>query len=261
MNVHSALGLSLLLVAACGGNASSTSDGKQPVSAEQTSEVDAGDQPACNEHETRTCSTSANSSSVQSCQRSDDGVLEWGPCQLSAASSSTPLVLVFDGAPVDFRDAPARATFDLAGDGASHVTSWPSARTPWLALDRDGNGRIDDGSELFGSMTRLGSGVRAKNGFEALAELDSNHDGAITAEDDGFARLVVWSDADGDRATSIGEQRPASSSIVRINLAFHSQPHCSSTGNCEIERATFVYRDASGEQRTGEVVDVHLRHR
>jgi len=175
----------------------------------------------------------------------------WGPCNVASGSSSTPLVLVFDGAPVTFSTATG-AAFDVVGDGASHVTSWPTARTPWLALDRDGNGRIDDGSELFGSMTTLSTGVRAKNGFEALAELDSNHDGVISDEDESFGQLLIWAD---------GRGRPASERIVRIELAYRRAPRCTASGDCEIERATFVYRGSDGREQTGEVVDVHLRYR
>src|SRR5262249_54443520 len=71
--------------------------------------------------------------------------------QWQYADCNTPLVLSFDGAPVEYRIDSAHA-FDLNGT-RSQVTDWPTARTPWLALDRDGNGRIDDGGELFGSMS------------------------------------------------------------------------------------------------------------
>ena len=68
---------------------------------------------------------------------------------------------------------------------------WVGAETPWLALDRNGNGLIDDGRELFGSMTELPDGRRAPNGFAALAALDDDGDGRITARDAAFARLLV----------------------------------------------------------------------
>lgn len=229
---------------------SSTSEGSEPpakAEAEPEDECAAGDRQSC------------GTASTQACEKDDTGRLVWGACKESGGSS-TPLVLVFDGAPVTFADAPG-TTFDVAGDGASHVTSWPTARTPWLALDRDGNGRIDDGSELFGSMTRLATGVRAKNGFEALAELDSNHDGAITADDEAFAKLVVWSDANADRTASAAEQTAASERILRIELAYRRDARCTTSGDCEIERAKLVYRAPDGTERVGEIVDVHLRHR
>jgi hypothetical protein len=69
----------------------------------------------------------------------------------------------------------------------------------------------------------------------------------------------VWADADGDRRSTKGELRPAAElGIVSIELAYRSRPACDARGNCEGERSTFTYRDASGLLRTGTVVDVHL---
>jgi hypothetical protein len=169
----------------------------------------------------------------------------------------TPLVLSFDGAPVEYL-ADRDHGFDL--DGAqSLVTDWPTARTPWLAVDRDGNGSIDDGSELFGSMSPLGSGARARNGFAALRELDANGDGRLTPQDPGFSRLLVWSDGDGDRRSAASELASVSGrGLLSIDLAYTSGPRCDARGNCEVERASFTYRDAAGMERTGAVVDVHI---
>jgi hypothetical protein len=180
-----------------------------------------------------------------------------GRCPPPVPPGGTPLVLSFDGAPVEYlRDQ--EHTFDLHGD-ASEIADWPTARTPWLALDRDGDGRIADGSELFGSMTVLSSGERAPNGFAALRELDADGDGRITPDDPGFARLLVWTDSDGDRRSSPGELVPASAWGLRsIDLDYTVDPRCDARGNCEVERATFRWRDGAGVERTGAVVDVHL---
>jgi hypothetical protein len=175
----------------------------------------------------------------------------------SVSTSSTPLVLSFDGAPVEYL-ADRERSFDLDGR-RSQVTDWPSARTPWLALDRDGNGRIDDGGELFGSMSVLPGGGRAPNGFVALRALDADGDGRITADDPGFSRLLVWSDRDGDRRSTAGELAPASSwELISLDLDYVVDPRCDARGNCEVERASFRYRDSSGVERTGAIVDVHL---
>lgn len=268
----------LLLLAsflvACGGAVSEPISDKSQQSASAEKGDDATGAPAngaasesgdeCTAGARRACldANGRDTGSIQDCETNGPGDGHWGACY-DNGNSSTPLVLVFDGAPVTFDPftSSSGATFDLAGDGASHVTSWPTARTPWLAIDRDGNGRIDDGGELFGSMTRLSTGVRARNGFEALAELDSNHDGAITAEDEGFAKLLLWSDSNGDRTSSTSEQTAASERVIRIELAYRIGRVCTNGGDCEIERAKLVYRDVTGAERTGEVVDVHLRHR
>ncbi len=150
----------------------------------------------------------------------------------------------------------------LLGTEVSTPTDWPTAATPWLALDRNGNGRIDDGSELFGSMTRLLAGGRASNGFEALRDLDVDGDGLNTARDPAFTDLVLWGDVDGDRSTAAGELVSLSDAgIISIDLHDLTEPRCDVRGNCEVERAPFAYRDISGRSRSGSVVDVHLAAR
>lgn len=170
---------------------------------------------------------------------------------------NTPLVLSFDGAEPEMA-ADAMSGFDVNGR-ASQVTDWPTAKTPWLALDRDGSGSIEDGAELFGSMSPLSSGTKARNGFLALRELDENGDGRITAEDARFGELLVWADGDGDRQSGSSELRSATAwEIVAIDLAYTSEPVCDARGNCGVERAPFQYRDASGAVRSGTVIDVRL---
>ena len=171
---------------------------------------------------------------------------------------NTPLVLAFHREAVTFTHP--SGSFDLVGASASHDTDWVSAATPWLALDVDGNGRIDDGTELFGSMTRLPDGTRARQGFEALAALDDDHDGRITAHDAAFARLVVWRDADQDRASSPRELSAASSEgLVAIELGYRVDRRCTGTA-CEVERASFTFQTPSGRQE-GDVIDVHFAMR
>lgn len=193
----------------------------------------------------------------QQCAADAHGALTWSNCTPSS-TSSTPLVLSFDGAPVTL--AATLGAFDVNGT-MSVVTDWPAAATPWLALDRDGNGAIDDGSELFGSATVLRSGQRASNGFVALAELDSNGDGRITPEDAAWASLRLWGDADGDRVSSAGEVSGLGARrVLWIDLGYRSERRCDARRNCEIERAAFGWADEAGGEHVGAIVDVHLRH-
>ncbi len=184
------------------------------------------------------------------------------PCAMTPPGEvcNTPLVLVWDESPVVF-SSEQLASFDLTGQGISHASDWPTAETPWLALDRDGDGVIASGEELFGSATRLSTGARAAHGFEALRELDENRDGWITADDRRFADLLIWADRDESRTTSASELSQASSRLVAIELANRMEMRCDARGNCEGQRARFTYVDASGATRTGAVVDVYLRGR
>jgi hypothetical protein len=170
---------------------------------------------------------------------------------------NTPLVLNFGGE-LRFEAAPtAAADFNAAGEACTRA-DWPTAQTPWLALDRDGNGSIDGGRELFGSATRLSAGTDPHNGFQALAELDSDGDGEVSPADARWGELVLWADHDADRRSSGWEMLPlASFEIVSIDLGYEMRRDCDERGNCGVERAGFVYR-TMGQERVGEVVDVHL---
>ena len=159
---------------------------------------------------------------------------------------NTPLVISFDAAPVAYTTG-ARFAF---APGEPVTTDWPTARTPWLALDRDGNGKIDCGEELFGDHTLLPDTHRARDGFEALAALDDNHDGRIDAADPAFASLVLWGD----------DLRPASTVIDSISLAVTRELRCDARGNCEGARADIRWHDERGEH-AGAIVDVYLPER
>ena len=99
--------------------------------------------------------------------------------------------------------------FDINADGRTEQISWTSKDSPvaFLAMDRNGNGSIDTGAELFGNYTRKRDGTRARNGFIALAELEDpiHADGAITPADSAYASLLLWTDANHDGQSSPSE--------------------------------------------------------
>jgi hypothetical protein len=228
-------------------------------------------------------------SGVQYCSFIEDD-LEWGPCLAEAecapgetqgcdtwgdetcvlyggvpawndesceqdAGGETPLVLKFDKGPVSYTTA-STVPFDISGRGACLSTDWPTSASPWLAIDLDRNGMIDDGSELFGSGTILPNRSHARDGFQALAVLDTNADGIISADDHRFGELVAWADEDGNRIGSLDELTPLTVyGVSAIQLNHQDVPACDERGNCEIERAAFSFDSGA---KTGEIVDVHL---
>jgi len=185
----------------------------------------------------------------------EDGVPTFGQ---DYCACNTPLVLSFDGAPVQMAATPM-ATFDINDAGGCISTDWPAAATPWLALDLDRSGSIETGRELFGSGTRLSSGARATDGFMALSELDDNSDGKIDVKDARFSELMLWADHNADKTADFHEMQPlAVRGVLSLDLDYVRDRRCDDRGNCEIERAEFTYIAAGGDIRNGDVVDVHL---
>ena len=97
-------------------------------------------------------------------------------------------------------EADALAFFDHEGDGWTELSRWANEDDGVLVWDKNNDGVINDGSELFGNNTVLANGRKAAHGFAALADLDSNGDGVINSSDTAWANLQVmrWTDSDSD---------------------------------------------------------------
>ncbi len=118
---------------------------------------------------------------------------------------SDPLILDLEGDGIKLTSHARGTSFDVNGDGTEEQSSWVERdRTngfddAFLVLDKNDNGEIDSGKELFGDQNG------AKNGYEELAKHDSNADGLIDANDDVYKELQLWADKDGDGETDEGE--------------------------------------------------------
>lgn len=124
----------------------------------------------------------------------------WKGCNRGCFS---PIVIDIAGNGFDLTNGQNGVYFDLAGEGFKNKISWTSANSDdaWLVLDRNGNGTIDSGLELFGNYTPQPSSipVEDRNGFLVLAEYDKaseggNNDGIINRFDNVFFALRLWQD-------------------------------------------------------------------
>ncbi len=116
----------------------------------------------------------------------------------------TPIIVDVDRGGFQLTDLENGVLFDLDADGQLDMVSWTAENSgdAFLVLDRDLNGQIDDGSELFGDNTDQPPSDEP-NGYEALAVFDElanggDEDGLISAADSVFSRLRLWVDSNHD---------------------------------------------------------------
>jgi len=157
-------------------------------------------------------------------------------------------------------------TFDLQGNGSARQFSWTAAASDeaWLAPDRNNNGVVDSGRELFGNVTPQPPPPDGEemNGFLALAQYDTagfggNGDGKMSQQDAIFSRLRLWQDANHNGVSESCELFTLPElGLKKIDLDYRSSRRVDEFGNQFKYRARV--RDAQDAQLGRWAWDVFL---
>jgi hypothetical protein len=170
--------------------------------------------------------------------------------------SCSPVLIDIIGNGFGLTDALNGVDFDVDGNGTSERRAWTDVNSDdaWLVLDRNGNGTIDGGKEMFGSVMSQPpppDGIEF-NGFNALSQYDEagfggNGDGQIDNRDAVFSQLRLWQDANHNGISEPSELHTlASLDIAAINLKYKESKRVDQYGNLFKYRSKVL--DAKGAQ-------------
>ncbi|MFS2155213.1 VCBS domain-containing protein [Rhizobium sp. Rhizsp42] len=164
-------------------------------------------------------------------------------------SAIDPIILDLDHNGIALTTLEHGVSFDINADGHQDKIAWTAGSDGILAYDVDGNGKIDNGSEIFSPHFAGGNYV---DGLQALATLDSNHDGKIDANDEAFSKLTIWQDLNHNGISDAGELSSlADHQIASLSLDAHASDSAIN-GQAILADGSYTLTDGS----TGHFVEV-----
>lgn len=167
-----------------------------------------------------------------------------------------PLIIDLGQEGVELTTIENGVNFDLDCNGFSERTVWIDTEDGFLAFDRNNNGKIDNGKELFGDGVELSDGRISENGFEVLAELDSNNDGIVDCNDDEFNKLLIWIDYNHNGISESNEIITAQEKgVVSINLSYDTQVDEDNTTILKMSDIADVTINIDGEEQITHLIE------
>lgn len=163
-------------------------------------------------------------------------------------TEGSPIVIDLNNDGINTLSLDYTRNFDLDNNGFAEATGWIQKDDALLAYDRNGNGKIDNGSELFGNHTLSDNYYSHTsgntNGFNALKEFDTNNDGIIDKNDKDFDKLLLWQDKNSNAITDEGELIKLSDKVRSIDLNY-KQISTSNNGNSIRQTSTATLNDGT----------------
>ncbi|MBQ3512401.1 MAG: calcium-binding protein [Lachnospiraceae bacterium] len=158
-----------------------------------------------------------------------------------------PLIIDFKTTGIDLCSLTDGVNFDLDNNGYAEKTAWIGTEDGFLALDRNANGCIDNGGELFGDQVDIGEGRLSSSGFEALSILDDNGDKVIDEKDECYSKLLIWVDVNHNGYSEANELNSLTYYEIKEIQLNHTEGSMvdESTGTMLSESAKVVYQNAS----------------
>ena len=170
-----------------------------------------------------------------------------------------PLVVDLGGDGILTEGLSAGIHFDHEGDGFRELSGFVNAEDGLLVLDRNGDGQINDGSELFGDNTRLLDGTLAANGFAALSEMDDDKDGVIDKNDTVFSQLRLFQDLNQNGQTDAGELFSLEEKrIAGLHIAYQDSSYVDKFGNAHRQLGSYMMEDGETRSLTDVVFATNL---
>jgi Ca2+-binding RTX toxin-like protein/LysM repeat protein len=153
-----------------------------------------------------------------------------------------PLVLDLTGAGIQLNNYnDAHVLFNMDADEYKEQTGWIKNGTGFLVMDKNGDGVVNDVSEIFSEYFTSG----AKNGLEALKTFDSNKDGVFNASDSAYTQVRVWQDTNNNGQTDAGELSTLDAlGITSISLASTAGNGALISGN-EVQATSTMVRNGA----------------